>query len=91
MKYLRENINLLLCPVAVLFFLISATTYVPPISSSFKLFLNCASILSIVLPVAVLILGLMDIIKNKMKIVLNYICILIAVAPWIILLLLLVK
>ncbi len=86
MKYLRENINLLLCPVAVLSFLISATTYVPPISDSFKQFLVCASILSIVLPVAVLIFGLMDIFKYKRNVVLNYICILIVAVPWIIVL-----
>jgi hypothetical protein len=91
MKYLREHINLILCPVAVLSFLISATTYVPPISSSFKLFLKCAGILSIVLAVAVLIFGLMDIFKYKRNIVLNYICIFIVVAPWIIVLRLLVK
>ena len=86
MNYFRENINLLMCPVAVLSFLISATTYVPPISSSFKLFLACASILSIVLPVVVLIFGLMDIFKYKRNVVLNYMCILIVAAPWIIVL-----
>ena len=91
MKYLRENINLLLCPVAVLSFLISATTYVPPLSDSFKLFLNCAGILSIVLSVAVLIFGLIDIFKYKRNVVLNYMCILIVAAPWIIVLRLLAK
>jgi hypothetical protein len=86
MHYFRNNINLLLCPVAVLSFLISATTYVPPISDSFKRFLFCASILSIALPVAVLIFGLMDIFKYKRKVALNYLCILIVAAPWIIVL-----
>jgi hypothetical protein len=91
MKYLRENINLLLCPVAVLSFLIAATTYVPPLSDSFKLFLACASILSMALPVAVLIFALMNIFKYKRNVVLNYMYILIVAAPWIIVLLLLVK
>lgn len=86
MKYLRENINLLLSPVAVLSFLIAVTTYVPPISESFKLFLDCASILSIVLPVTVLIFGLIDILKYKRNVVLNYMCIFIVLAPWIIVL-----
>ena len=91
MKYLREKINLLLCPVAVLSFLIAATTYVPPHSDSFKLFLACASILSMALPVAVLIFALMNIFKYKRNVVLNYMYILIVAAPWIIVLLLLVK
>jgi hypothetical protein len=91
MKYLRENLNLLLCPLAVLSFLFAATTYVPPISDSFKLFLDCASILSIALPIAVLIFGFIDVFKYKRKIVLNYICMAIAAAPWIILLFLLIK
>jgi hypothetical protein len=91
MNYFRENINLLLSPVAVLSFLIAATTYVPPLSDSFKLFLTCASILSIVLPVAVLIFGLIDIFNYKRKVVLNYICMAIAAAPWIIVLWLLAK
>jgi hypothetical protein len=43
------------------------------------------------LAVAVLIFGLMDIFKYKRNIVLNYICIFIVVAPWIIVLRLLVK
>lgn len=91
MNYFRENINLLLSPVAVLSFLIAATTYVPPLSDSFKLFLACASILSIALPVAVLIFGLMDIFKYKRKVVLNYMCILIVAAPWLIVLWLIAK
>jgi len=91
MNSFRSYINLILCPVAVLSFLISATTYLPPISDSFKLFLACASILSIVLPVAVLIFGLMDIFKYKRKVALNYLCMAIAAAPWIIVLWLLAK
>jgi hypothetical protein len=81
----------MLCPVSVMSFLLAATDYVPPISSSSKLILNCAGILSIVLPVAVLIFGLIDIFKYKRKVALNYMCILIAAAPWIIVLLLLAK
>ena len=91
MNYFREYTNLFLCPVAVLSFLISATTYVPTISVSFKLFLNCAAILSIALPVAVLIVGLIDIFKYKRNVVLNFVCIIIAATPWSILVLLLVK
>jgi hypothetical protein len=91
MQYLREHINLLLSPVAVLSFLIAAATYVPPISDSFKLFLNCAGILSIALSVAVLIFGIIDIFKYKRKVALSYICILIVAAPWVIVLCLLTK
>lgn len=91
MKYLRAYINLLLCAVAVMLFLISATTYAPPISAPFKLFLNCAHILSIALSVAVLIFGLIDIFKYKRNVVLNYMCILMVAAPWIILLFYLAK
>jgi hypothetical protein len=38
------------------------------------------------LPVVVLIFGLMDIFKYKRNVVLNYMCILIVAAPWIIVL-----
>jgi len=91
MNSFRTYINLMLCPVAVLSFLIAATDYVPPLSDSFKLFLNCAFILSIALSVAVLIFGLIDIFKYKRRVALNCICICIVATPWIIVLRLLVK
>ena len=72
-------------------FLISVTTYVPPISDAFKMFLLCASALSIVAPVAVVILGMIDIIKHKRRIVQNCSCMLIVMVPWIVVLLLLIK
>jgi hypothetical protein len=91
MKALRENINLILSPVALVSFLIAATTYVPPLSPAFKLFLNCAGILSIVLPVAVLIFGLIDILKYRRNGILNVSCILVVSVPWVIVLRLLAQ
>lgn len=77
-----KNINPILCFLSLLTFMVSAITYVPPISTFVNLLISISTIISPLAALSVILLGLSDIIKHRSNILMNCLYIVLVVIPW---------